>query len=66
MLDESGVGNLNTLCHGDAKPNNFMFRKIELDFEDDDEFKDLSCEGVESMLIDWQGGFLGQWSAKLT
>ena len=37
VLDESGVGNLYTLCHGDAKPNNFMFRKITLDFGDDEE-----------------------------
>ena len=59
VLDESGVGNLYTLCHGDAKPNNFMFRKISLDFGDDDDFQDLDCEGVEAMLIDWQGGFLG-------
>ena len=59
VLDESGVGNLYTLCHGDAKPNNFMFRKISLDFGDDEDFQDLDCEGVEAMLIDWQGGFLG-------
>ena len=42
-----------TLCHGDAKPNNFMFRRIDIDLED------MECQGVESMLIDWQGGFLG-------
>ena len=62
VLEESGVRHLNTLCHGDAKPNNFMFRKIDIDFEDEDdeELKDLKCEGVESMLIDWQGGFLGK------
>jgi hypothetical protein len=59
VLEESGVGRLNTLCHGDAKPNNFMFRKIDIDFEDDD-LKDLSCAGMEAMLIDWQGGFLGE------
>merc|ERR1711892_1594243 len=61
VLEDSGVRHLNTLCHGDAKPNNFMFRKIDIDFDDDDdeELKDLKCEGVESMLIDWQGGFLG-------
>ena len=61
MLEDSGVRHLNTLCHGDAKPNNFMFRKIDIDFGDDDdeELQDLKCEGVESMLIDWQGGFLG-------
>ena len=53
------MGNLYTLCHGDAKPNNFMFRKITLDFGDDEDFQDLDCEGVEAMLIDWQGGFLG-------
>ena len=61
VLEDSGVRHLNTLCHGDAKPNNFMFRKIDIDFgeDDDEELKDLKCEGVESMLIDWQGGFLG-------
>merc|ERR1712106_977226 len=61
VLEDSGVRHLNTLCHGDAKPNNFMFRKIDIDFGDDDdeELQDLKCEGVESMLIDWQGGFLG-------
>ena len=37
-----------------------MFRKIDVDFEDE-ELKDLACEGVESMLIDWQQGFLGQF-----
>ena len=38
-----------------------MFRKIDIDFGDvdDDELKELKCEGVESMLIDWQMGFLG-------
>merc|ERR1711892_866557 len=61
MGEDSGVRHLNTLCRGDAKPNNFMFRKIDIDFGDDDdeELQDLKCEGVESMLIDWQGGFLG-------
>merc|ERR1711892_860325 len=61
VLEDSGVRHLNTLCHGDAKPNNFMFRMIDIDFGDDDdeELQDLKCEGVESMLIDWQGGFLG-------
>ena len=64
VLEDSGVRHLNTLCHGDAKPNNFMFRKIDIDFDDDadEELKDLKCEGVESMLIDWQGGFLGNFS----
>ena len=49
------------MCHGDAKPNNFMFRKIDIDFsdEEDEELKNFKCEGVESLLIDWQGGFLG-------
>ena len=61
VLDDSGVANLNTLCHGDAKPNNFMFRKIDIDFGDteDEELQGFKCEGVESMLIDWQMGFLG-------
>jgi len=27
---------------------------------DDAELAELACEGVESMLIDWQGGFLGK------
>ena len=38
-------------------------RKIDLDFEDD-ELQGL--EGVESMLIDWQGGFLGRTSNKVS
>jgi hypothetical protein len=32
---------------------------VKLDFEDED-MAELACEGVESMLIDWQGGFLGK------
>ena len=64
VLDGSGVSSLNTLCHGDAKPNNFMFRKIDINFEDDEDLQDLQCEGVESMLIDWQGGFLGRFAKK--
>jgi hypothetical protein len=32
---------------------------VEVDF-DDTELAELACEGVESMLIDWQGGFLGK------
>lgn len=52
-LENCGYDRLITLAHGDAKPNNFMFRKIEIDIED------LECEGIESILIDWQGGFLG-------
>ena len=31
-----------------------MFRKIEIDLED------MECEGLEGILIDWQGGFIGQ------
>ena len=31
-----------------------MFRKIEIDLED------MECEGLESILVDWQGGFLGE------
>ena len=38
-------------------------RKIDLDFEDD-ELQGL--EGVESMLIDWQGGFLGRTYNKVS
>ena len=49
-----------TICHGDAKPDNFMFRKIEIDLED------MECEGLEGILIDWQGGFIGHPFSKLT
>jgi len=59
VLQESGSDKLVTLCHGDAKTNNFMFRKIEIDLED------LECEGIEGMLIDWQGGYLGTVSNDL-
>ncbi len=30
-----------------------MFRRIEIDLEE------LECEGVDPILIDWQGGFVG-------
>ena len=53
VLNTSGLENVLTLCHGDSKPDNFMFRKIEIDLED------MECEGLEGILIDWQGGFLG-------
>ena len=53
VLNNSGLENILTLCHGDSKPDNFMFRKIEIDLED------MECEGLEGILIDWQGGFLG-------
>ena len=33
-------------------------RKICLEFEDEG-MSELDCQGVEAMLIDWQGGFLG-------
>ena len=52
-LEGSGYDKLLTFCHGDAKPNNFLFRSIEIDIEE------LECEGLQSILIDWQGGFLG-------
>lgn len=52
-LENCGYERLITLAHGDAKPNNFLFRKIEIDLEE------LECEGIESILVDWQGGFLG-------
>ena len=52
-LENCGYEKLITFCHGDAKPNNFLFRSIEIDIED------LECEGLQSILIDWQGGFLG-------
>ncbi len=52
-LEHCGYENFITLAHGDAKPNNFMFRKIEIDLEE------LECEGIDPILIDWQGGFLG-------
>ena len=29
-LDESGYERLISICHGDAKPNNFMFRNISI------------------------------------
>ena len=53
VLDHCGYEKLITICHGDAKPNNFMFRNISIDLED------LECEGLQSILIDWQGGFVG-------
>ena len=31
----------------------FFSRKIEIDLEE------LECEGIEPILIDWQGGFVG-------
>jgi hypothetical protein len=34
VLEHSGYENLITFAHGDAKPNNFMFRNIEIDLED--------------------------------
>ena len=54
ILNESGLEKILTLCHGDSKPDNFLFRKIEIDLED------MECEGLESILVDWQGGFLGE------
>ena len=53
QLDKSGYERLISICHGDAKPNNFLFRNISIDIED------LECEGLQSILIDWQGGFVG-------
>uniref|UniRef100_A0A0K2T6X4 CHK kinase-like domain-containing protein n=1 Tax=Lepeophtheirus salmonis TaxID=72036 RepID=A0A0K2T6X4_LEPSM len=53
VLEKSGYEKLLTLCHGDAKPNNFLFRRHIIDIEE------LECEGLEAILIDWQGGFLG-------
>ena len=52
-LETCGFERLITLAHGDAKPNNFLFRRIEIDLEG------LECEGIEPILVDWQGGFLG-------
>ena len=40
-LEGSGYDKLLTFCHGDAKPNNFLFRSIEIDIED------LECEGIQ-------------------
>ena len=57
VLEASGYENLISFAHGDAKPNNFMFRNIDIDMEEEDE--DLSCQGIQAILIDWQGGFLG-------
>ena len=54
-LNTSSLEKLLTICHGDAKPDNFMFRKIEIDLED------MECEGLEGILIDWQGGFIGRY-----
>ena len=34
VLEHSGYENLITFAHGDAKPNNFMFRSIEIDLEE--------------------------------
>ena len=53
VLNTSGVENLLTICHGDSKPGNFMFRKMPTE-EDNEE-----CWGMESVLFDWQAGFLG-------
>lgn len=53
MLENCGYEKLVTFCHGDAKPNNFLFRNIEVDIEE------LECTGLQAILIDWQGGFLG-------
>ena len=47
-LEGCGYDKLLTFCHGDAKPNNFLFRNIEIDIEE------LECEGIQSILIDWQ------------
>ena len=33
MLENCGYEKLVTFCHGDAKPNNFLFRNIEVDIE---------------------------------
>ena len=57
-LDNCGFEKLISICHGDAKPNNFMFRNISIEFDDLDD-EDLDCEGLQSTLIDWQGGFVG-------
>ena len=43
-LQESGLERILTLCHGDSKPDNFMFRKIEIDIED------MECEGTTECL----------------
>ena len=36
-----------------------ILRKIEIDFEDMEDMSDMECEGLEGILIDWQGGFIG-------
>ena len=56
MLNTSGVENLLTICHGDAKPGNFMFRTEGSDTDGAD------CGGMESVLFDWQAGFLGYFN----
>jgi len=53
VLMSCGYEKLITFAHGDAKPNNFLFRKVVIDLEE------LECEGIEPVLIDWQGGFIG-------
>ena len=44
-LQESGLERILTLCHGDSKPDNFMFRKIEIDIED------MECEGTTDQVF---------------
>ena len=56
VLLECGYERLISICHGDAKPNNFLFRNISIELDDCEE---LNCEGLQSILIDWQGGFVG-------
>jgi thiamine kinase-like enzyme len=45
-LDTCGFEKLITICHGDAKPNNFLFRNINIEFDDLDLGEDLDCEGT--------------------
>ena len=48
-LDTCGFEKLITICHGDAKPNNFLFRNINIEFDDLDLGEDLDCEGLQSI-----------------
>ena len=50
-LDTCGFEKLITICHGDAKPNNFLFRNINIEFDDLDLGEDLDCEGLHSIYL---------------
>ena len=54
-LDTCGFEKLITICHGDAKPNNFLFRNINIEFDDLDLGEDLDCEGLPSIKYFFKG-----------